>query len=335
MSMTGACVDCHEDEVTSAMNSLHTNLNGYQTAIDNRCGCDYPINSSEGFGLRCAGCHTGCGECHISRPNSVGGGFIDGHEFRARPHMTNQCTACHGSRVGTDYQGQIEGNEPDVHWGSHYMTCEECHPGTEMHNQDPEGNDLGVFEHRYAMSAMPRCEDCHSEVAESNSFHEAHWEGWTEVKLQCQVCHSQPYKNCTTCHPNPAGSEEGFSIEPSVVQFKIGKNTQPDYRDDYDYTVVRHIPVHPTETFNEDMWGAGGIELINYSDTPTWKYSSPHNIRRWTEQTTVNEGDCGSSCHSNSGSNPGVYLLEEDLYDDGTPLPDYEANLPVVIDESH
>jgi len=324
------------------MNSLHTNLNGYKTAIDERCGCDYDTAASEGFGLRCAGCHTGCGECHISRPNSVGGGFIAGHEFRARPHMTNQCTACHGSRVGTDYQGQIDedgdGNfdyPADVHWAEHYMTCEECHPGTEMHNQSPSGSDLGVFEHRYAMSAMPRCEDCHN-VAGSNNYHDAHVEGHADnANLQCQVCHSQPYKNCTTCHPNPAGSEEGFDLEASVVQFKIGKNTQPDYRD-YDYTVVRHVPVHPTDTFSDDMWGVLTSGLDDFDSRPTWRYSSPHNIRLWTEQTRV-EGarSCGDNCHDEADTFNGFYLREIDLYDDGTPLPDYDANLPVVIDEFH
>jgi len=341
MSLEGACNGCHDDIVPSVMNGLHTNLNGYKTAIDARCGCDYDIATSEGFQLRCAGCHTGCGECHISRPNSVGGGFIAGHEFRARPHMTNQCTACHGSRVGVDYQGQIDedGDDvmdypPDLHWGQLFYTCERCHKANEMHNQDVAGNDLGQADHRYAMAAMPRCEDCHGDEVDANEYHDAHW-GLvdSEVHLQCQVCHSQPYKNCNTCHPNPAGDEEGYSIEPSYVMFKIGKNTQPDVRE-YDYTVVRHVPVHPTDTFNEAMWG--GLELSGFDDIPTWKYASPHNIKLWTPQTTVEQGqDCGAACHDTQGTYNGYYLRETDLYDDGTPLPDYDANLPVVIEEFH
>ena len=52
---------------------------------------------------------------------------------------------------------------------------------------------------------MPRCENCHGGV--SNSYHNAHVDGFAS-NLQCQVCHSQPYKNCTNCH-NLASAEKG------------------------------------------------------------------------------------------------------------------------------
>ena len=46
---------------------------------------------------------------------SVEGGLVRSHAFW-RPDQTNQCTACHGSRVGDDYTGAaVEGNQQDVH----------------------------------------------------------------------------------------------------------------------------------------------------------------------------------------------------------------------------
>jgi len=332
--MSGACEDCHGEIVASAQNSLHTNLWGYKAAIEKRCSCEYDTGESDGFGLRCAGCHTGCGECHISRPNSVGGGFVDGHVIKRVPHMSDQCEACHGSRIGNDYEGMTEGNEMDIH-RFRGKNCSFCHTGQELHGDGLSTNDSGHYEHRYEVQSAPTCESCHADVQEANSYHDAHWQGYTDVNLQCQVCHSQPYKNCTTCHPNPADEHEGFTIHPSVIQLKIGKNTIPDLRD-YDYTIVRHIPVHPDSTYNDDMWGPGGLDLPNYDDEPTWRYSSPHNVIRWTEQCVNSGGGCGSSCHDNTDVYKGYYLREIDLYDDlGQALPDFDANIRVVIEEFH
>ena len=71
-----ACDQCHETAVTNTANSLHTTLNGYITAIEDRCGCEFDDQGvGDFFDNRCAGCHTTCGQCHVSRPNSVGGGF--------------------------------------------------------------------------------------------------------------------------------------------------------------------------------------------------------------------------------------------------------------------
>jgi hypothetical protein len=334
-SMTGACVDCHEGKVASASNSLHTNLWGYKEAIEKRCDCEYDIESSEGFGMRCAGCHTGCGECHISRPNSVGGGLIAGHVIKKTPHMAYQCEACHGSRIANDYEGHTEGNQMDIH-RFRGKNCFFCHSGQELHGDGMSQNASGHYEHRYEVETMPRCEDCHSDTQDANSYHEAHWGGTTGVDLQCQVCHSQPYKNCTTCHPNPAGSDSGFTIHPSVVQLKIGQNTLPDLRSEYDYVIVRHVPVDPDSTYNDPMWGGSGLDLDNFNDVPTWKYASPHNVIRNTTQCEDAGGGCGSSCHDNADTYKGYYLREVDLLDAlEQALPDYDANLPVVIEEFH
>ena len=79
------------------------------------------------FGNHCSSCHTTCGDCHISQPNSVGGGFIDGHVVKKTPSMTRNCTACHGSRVGNEYLGKNEGFQGDVHFRSGRMNCVSCH----------------------------------------------------------------------------------------------------------------------------------------------------------------------------------------------------------------
>lgn len=174
---------------------------------------------------------------------------------------------------------------------------------------------------------MPRCEDCHTIApGTGNSYHNVHVGDAVGANLQCQVCHSQPYKNCTNCH-NLAGD---YDIEPSRIQFKIGRNTNP-YRSEYDYTVVRHTPIDP------NTYADWGLSLPGYTDKPTWQYASPHNILRWTPQTTVTGGaPCYDSCH-NSPDGPNGYLLREtDLYADGgiTKLIDYDCNTSVVIPES-
>jgi thiosulfate/3-mercaptopyruvate sulfurtransferase len=153
-----ACNACHEEEVTATSNSLHTNLWGEINAIEDRCGCSYEgADWKDGFQAKCAGCHTTCGQCHISRPNSVGGGFPiitlkpGSHRFRGTPDMNEQCTACHGSRIGVDFKGEIEGNVKDVHYNKGFK-CEFCHKKDEIHGDGTK------YEHRYEVAGMPRCE---------------------------------------------------------------------------------------------------------------------------------------------------------------------------------
>ncbi len=328
------CLSCHQETIDPEhyANSLHSQLWGEKKLIEERGNCEFSGAIEEGFNAKCFGCHTTCGQCHISRPNSVGGGFImvagnsSSHKFRGSPHMNEQCVACHGSRIGTDYLGHIEGNLPDVHYGSHLMQCHACHSGQELHGDGLSSNASGHYEHRYEVESMPRCESCH-DAEGSNDFHSAHVNGFaTNANLQCQVCHSQPYKNCTNCHPEPAGAGSPFTIDESTVGIKIAKNVDPN-RDEYDYVVVRHAPVSTT---TYDTWGLVLPELT----APTWKYASPHNIRLETAQTT-SEGSCGASCHAASPTNTEIYLREADLYDEGSPLPDYNANLPIVIEDFH
>jgi thiosulfate/3-mercaptopyruvate sulfurtransferase len=98
--------------------------------------------------------------------------------------------------------------------------------------------------------------------------------------------------------------------------FKIGRNPLPDKRS-YEYVVLRHVPVDPN-TFVD--WG---LALGNYSALPTWKYASPHNIRRTTPQTdTTGTGSCSAVCH-NSGT---LFLRAADLRDY-----EVEANAGVLV----
>ncbi len=357
-----ACDQCHTNAVTVTATSLHTTLQGYKTAIEDRCGRDFDdLGIEEPFEVRCAGCHTTCGQCHVSRPNSVGGGFPKigayySHRFRQSPDMNEQCTACHGSRVGVDFKGELEGNVPDVHRTAGQQ-CNYCHGKDEIHGDGTE------YDHRYEVANMPRCENCHESdiqvpagtgdctschpdgfgsatvsAADKNHAHHggvsvdcSHCHdpvpGVSLPVAQCQTCHSQPYKNCTNCHNL---TDEGFDINESIVQLKIGRNPSP-HRAEYDIAIVRHTPIDPNTFAN---WG---LDLPDYLTKSTWQYASPHNVLRSTPQTTVEAGQsCAASCHGSPDGPQGYLLRETDLYEaDGTtPLVDYQANIDYVIPES-
>ncbi|MBD3235144.1 MAG: hypothetical protein GF330_00380 [Candidatus Eisenbacteria bacterium] len=292
---------CHEAIVENARGSIHFLLSGMRAKVSARTACpvENDPNLAAGFETSCNKCHTTCGQCHVSRPLCVGGGFVAGHSFEATPSMINQCTACHGSRVGDEYRGkhkdEIPGYQFDIHYrknsslgGKH---CVNCHSGDEMHN--------GMGDDRYAVAEMPRCEDCHSNVAASNAYHTEHW-----GELGCHVCHSQDYRNCNACHPPDGGLES-----PSYLTFKIGKNPLPHLRD-YEYVVLRHVPI-ARDTY--DGWGyTGGTP--NYDDYPTWKYTSPHNIQRWTARTDTTGGQsCWEACHNSPATTEGFFLRQIDL----------------------
>ncbi len=339
-----ACVGCHEDEVNATANSLHTNLWGEIAAIELRGGAGCTVMGSDleaKFTAKCASCHTTCGQCHISRPNSVGGGFpviasqYRSHRFRS-PDMSEQCTACHGSRIGTDFKGELDGNIADVHYTSG-IYCIGCHTKEEIHGDGLHDGDH--YNHRYEVKTMPRCEDCHGVDKPmgwvDNSFHSVHVnqnEAEDDPNLQCQVCHSQPYKNCTNCHaldPDP----EKYEINDSRIQFKIARNPGPERpRSDiaaYDNVVVRHVPIDPNTYADWD-----DLTLPDYLVSPTWKYASPHNVIKSTPQTEIPEGgNCRTSCHETPDSPEGFFLRLSDLFEEGgvIELPDHGANTEIVI----
>lgn len=289
------CRDCHFTATRNVAKSLHAGLWGEKNLLARRFGVesydDLPHGVQEGYTKECASCHTSCGDCHVNRPASVGGGLAAGHRFGS-PDMTLNCTACHGSRIGEEYLGQREGYGADVHYVPGAKRCTFCHTREELHG---DGTSPAS---RLDAPGAPRCEDCHDGVAEANGYHTTHW-----GDLSCQTCHSQDYKSCTSCH---AG--EGLA-QPSAIGFKIGRNPVPEKRP-YRYVTLRHIPIAEDTYRNWD----GGEPLTGFSSDPTWKYSAPHNIKRWTERTLIPEGGtCGTTCHGSSDGTEGVFLRQADL----------------------
>jgi len=335
------CFPCHSGIVATNNNSMHTMAWGERTAIvvreldagnDHRQFDQCSKNLIEGFKKECAGCHTTCGQCHVSRPKSVQGGLINNHRFIRKPDQTNQCLACHGSRIGVDFRGELEGNKPDLHYLM-AMKCWDCH-------QENFHADNSQFPSRYHIPNLPECTDCHSDAASDNPYHLMHWpKGGVSAELSCYVCHSQPYNNCNTCHTNGKWKEgyeligadiykggDGYLEYPS---FKIGYNYNPDLFAG-EYIVVRHIPIA------KDSYKPWGVpELANYNARPTWEYTSPHNIRKITAQTdTVGTQFCYENCHlvgNKSSLNTRLYLSKsfmDSLFPD-----EIIANTPVIVND--
>ena len=206
------CLGCHSDDAIGAVlnnfdSSLHKTQEGYFERFKIRAGFDMRDDGHEEllheFDMECGQCHASCGQCHISRPISVGSGFREGHRFKATPDQTNNCIACHGSRIGAEFLGDngnaeltddpyedFDGNRVtgDVHrFQFPSMRCEHCHEGHEMHGN---GTKL-TYRYDERNTDMPMCEDCHADVSTANLYHNMHWSGSSTPTLSCQVCHSQ------------------------------------------------------------------------------------------------------------------------------------------------
>jgi len=305
-----SCAVCHQSISDRFATSLHATQRGYYKLFEQRTGFTLESHPQieEEFRNECGKCHATCGSCHISRPDAVGGGFIASHNIKRIPSVSNQCTACHGSRVGDEYTGGNEGFGADVHYIPNAMHCRECHEGAEMHG------DGTLYEHRYEVANAPECVDCH-EPAAGNVYHDTHGEDFT-----CQVCHSQDYKNCNACHVGGAGITGS-----SWMTFKIGYNPIPDQRPG-EYVVLRHIPIA------EDTYGPWeNTTTPFYSSLPTWKYATPHNIRRWTARTDTSGGlSCGAACHDTPNDVSGFFLRQADL-DAMTSEAERQANQHLIV----
>jgi len=287
----GVCDMCHPDISAVFPNSLHASQQGYWTAINAREGTENHPALDEMFGNHCASCHTTCGDCHVSQPASVGGGFIDGHNFNATPSLTRNCTACHGSRVGNEYLGKHEDIKADVHFRQGRMKCTDCHGEAEMHGDyaNIEGFSMADPENRYDGGQLPLCTNCHETTISGDDgiqMHQMH-----AGQLSCQVCHSVSYSSCDGCHvqKNPETGNPYFSTEGSYLTFFIGRNPLTSDARPYEYVPVRHIPVSPTSY--EFYTGA---PMANFDDLPTWAYATPHNIQRNTPQN-----ESCDACHGN------------------------------------
>jgi thiosulfate/3-mercaptopyruvate sulfurtransferase len=215
--------------------------------------------------------------------------------------MVNQCTACHGSRVGDECFG--DRGSGDVHIADGGMDCVDCHGAEEMHASG-EG-----LKSRYELAEMPKCVNCHEDLKGGDiKQHNLH-----VGKVQCNVCHSQEYVNCYSCHIGK--DDQGlayFQNRREVETMKIGKAYPGSAAGDATYVLVRHVPSDP-EAFDYYRKGA----FPEFDSLPTWKRASPHNIRRSTWQNS----NC-NNCHGRRD----LFLAESDLLD-------YEkaANASVVV----
>ena len=209
-----ACGECHGEIVATAKDSLHATLSTFPKVLANRANKDKWGHIDEARKNHCSACHTSCGGCHVSRPNFAQKGFVKGHVFQKRSDPINQCTACHGSRVGYEFFG--ERGQGDVHAAKAAMDCVACHQAREMHAAAPK--DLTG---RYHLKEMGRCTDCHQDLQYGSvRDHTIHI-----GKVQCQVCHSQTYVNCYNCHVGKdAEGTAFFQNRREVDTMKIGLN---------------------------------------------------------------------------------------------------------------
>ena len=301
------CIKCHIN-LNGYSDSLHATQAGYWTAINAR---SVPENHEvlEGmFGNHCASCHTTCGDCHVSQPNSVGGGLLNAHTFERTPPMTRTCTACHGSRVGSEFLGKHEEIPGDVHFRTARFNCPSCPASAELHSA-AEGQEP----HRYAGAETPSCESCHTNAPEFNEVpqHTLH-----EDKLACQVCHSVEYTSCDGCHVavSETTGNPFFKTDATYMSFYIGLNPLKSEDRPYDYVVLRHVPVTAA---SYQFYGEG--LLPNFNALPTWTYATPHNIQRVTPQNQSCE-----SCHGN----PALFLTADKVAPE-----ELEANQSVIVTE--
>ncbi|MFC2106836.1 hypothetical protein ACFLRY_00725 [Bacteroidota bacterium] len=317
MNYDSKCGSCHASITDGFSTSLHHGT-GQMRKVAIRSGLSGPEDFSQlpqhqikGYNKNCATCHGTCGNCHVVRPPVGGGGLVRGHDFKRTPDMVNTCVSCHVSRGGHAYLGVAAGTQPDVHFTKNGYTCINCHNKNELHG------DGQPVEQRYAYSKLPKCNTCHSASKASNVYHSTHYNDFN-----CNVCHSQDYNNCGSCHIHGDGARI-----PAYQGFKIADNPLPNIFPDFKFTVVRRNPAAP------DNWEVYGVpEYANFNAFPTYNYASPHNLLRWTSRTKVSIGQsCFSNCHirNENGTliNKELYLFQEDLLDW-----EFDANVDIAVD---
>jgi len=322
-----ACGRCHPNIVNQTKNSLHEQGWGQKNMVTLRSGLgnipsafnNLSPQMKTGYDKNCAKCHASCGDCHVMRPKAGGGGLYRAHKFVRTPDMVDHCTTCHTSRGGHAYFGVAPGTVPDVHLTKRGFTCMNCHNKDEIHG------DGQIYDQRYKMPLKPECTDCHAGINNSNPFHSAHMNTFS-----CNVCHSQDYNNCGSCHIGG----EGARI-PAYLGYKIGMNPIPSIKPTYKYALLRRSLMAP------DSWKEYGVaNLANFSVAPTYKYATPHNIVKITPRTGyknssgqwVTYSNCSEGCHiiknpDGTFKNKGLYLFNSDCLDWEKP-----ANINIIVD---
>jgi hypothetical protein len=306
-----ACAECHEDIVSTAKNSLHYTLAPFGRIIMARA------NKKDGKVLgkvcrakekHCSNCHASCGQCHVSRPDYVNGGFLDKHNFQKTPPMETTCAACHGGRVYEEFIGLKKEYAADVHYESEKMACTGCHTAKEMHA------DAIRVDNRFDIPERPNCLNCHEEVVSTKP--KTHSHRIHKDRVACQVCHAQANKNCFSCHVGI--DNKGlpyFKCKETKILFKIGLNSQKSKDRPYDYVVLRHPPADPGLF---DFYVKNG--LSDFNTLPTWKLETPHNIRRITPQNK----EC-NNCHGKAS----LFLNKDDMAEW-----EQKANAGVIVPEA-
>lgn len=294
------CTPCHTDIVNRAANSLHEQGWGQKAMVAGRFGVkdfnNLPEELKHGYNVNCAKCHGTCGDCHINRPVAGGGGLYKGHKFSKKPDMVDNCITCHVSRGGHAYLGIAPGTQPDIHFTKAGFTCTGCHTEYEIHG------DGMTYATRFEKRGMPVCSNCHPNVVKSNPYHTQHIESFS-----CNTCHSQDYNNCGSCHVGGAGARVA-----SYQGYKIGMNPLQGTRP-FKWAILRRSLTAP------DTWKEYGVPaLANFDVAPTYKYTTPHNILRWTSRTQVAAGKaCYDNCHiikeGTTLRNKNLYLFRSDL----------------------
>jgi thiosulfate/3-mercaptopyruvate sulfurtransferase len=299
-----SCGGCHVAVVDQAQTSTHRLLPGYLTVMSDR-GADFTMPETvRAYTTHCTKCHATCGDCHISRPQALDGGLIDGHVVKRVASVFTTCGGCHSARIADEYRGVHEGIPPDVHWQKEGMPCTRCHTMEEFHE--------GQHGTRYDSDPSVDCIDCHQDDVQlggDNLQHTIHTN-----TVQCHVCHSAgEYKSCFTCHTGE--DDKGipyYTTEPSQMTFKIGRNPIQSESRPWNYVLLRHAPATP------DLWAYYGEDLLpTFDNLPTWKATTPHNIQKITPQNAT----C-NSCHGQDE----LFLTEEDV------APELlEANRGVIV----
>ena len=324
---TAACGSCHPNIVNQTKNSIHEQGWGQKNMVTQRSGLGNVPHAfdnlsdmmKEGYDKNCAKCHATCGDCHIMRPKAGGGGLYRSHQFIKTPDMVDHCTTCHTSRGGHAYFGVAPGTVPDVHLTKQGYSCMNCHTKNEIHG------DGQVYDQRYKVSSLPECENCHSGLNDSNVFHMVHINTFS-----CNACHSQDYNNCGSCHIGGAGARI-----PAYLGYKIGMNPIPETKPRYKYALLRRSLSAP------DSWiEYGTSNLNNFDASPTYKYTTPHNIVRITTRTGFKneKGEwevnlsCTKGCHISRNPDGSLNNKELYLFDENCLEWEKSANTNIVVD---